>query len=104
MFATSLAINLAAWLLLLFRTWGLRAEVPQFALHYTIYFGIDRLGPWWQIFRGPLIGLVFIVINGVLAGLLMPRDRVWMMLVGAAAVILEVLILLGAVVVVLLNV
>lgn len=104
LFGMSLAINLTAWFLLLLRTWGLRGEVTQFALHYTIYFGIDRLGAWWQIFRGPFAGLVVLVINLALAGFMLARERAWSLVVGVATALLEVLILLGAIVVILLNV
>ena len=104
LFATALAINLASWTLLLVRTWGLGADVPQFALHYTIYFGVDRLGPWWQIFRGPFSGFIILLGNTLLAGWFFSRERLWSLVIGVVTVLLEVLILLGSMLVVLLNV
>ena len=104
LFATALLINVDAWIFLLVRTWGLRGEISQFALHYTIYFGVDRLGAWWQIFRGPFVGLIFFVVNFVLAGWMYSRERVWSVLIGIATVLVQILILLGSVLVVLLNV
>ena len=36
-------------------------------LHYNIFFGIDRFGPWYFIFRLPALSLVFILVNYFLA-------------------------------------
>jgi hypothetical protein len=35
-------------------------------LHYNVYFGVDVIGAWWQIYYLPLIGLVVLCINTVL--------------------------------------
>ena len=102
--ATALALNFISWIFLFARTWGLREAVPQFALHYTIYFGVDRLGSWWQIFRGPLAGLIFLLVNAAIAIALHRRERLWSLCMAAASVVFEALILLGSVFVVLLNV
>jgi hypothetical protein len=35
-------------------------------LHYNVYFGVDVIGAWWQIYFLPLIGLVIMTVNAVL--------------------------------------
>jgi hypothetical protein len=35
-------------------------------LHYNVYFGVDVIGAWWQVYFLPLIGLVILSVNTVL--------------------------------------
>lgn len=39
-------------------------------LHYNILFGVDLLGPWYQILNIPLTGLVIIFVNSLLGWIL----------------------------------
>ncbi len=36
-------------------------------LHYNVYFGVDLLGAWWQIYIFPLFSLLFFIGHLVLA-------------------------------------
>lgn len=36
-------------------------------LHYNVYFGVDLLGAWWQVYILPGVALVFVALNTVLA-------------------------------------
>ena len=42
-------------------------ENPFIPLHYNIYLGIDRFGPWYNVFIFPVLGFVFLVLNLSLA-------------------------------------
>jgi hypothetical protein len=44
-----------------------RAQQSVVIIHYNVYFGIDLIGVWWQIFIIPTIGLLFTLINTTLA-------------------------------------
>jgi hypothetical protein len=35
-------------------------------LHYNVYFGVDVIGAWWQLYFLPLIGLAILSVNAVL--------------------------------------
>lgn len=35
-------------------------------LHYNVYFGVDVIGAWWQVYFLPLIGLTILSVNTVL--------------------------------------
>lgn len=35
-------------------------------LHYNVYFGVDVIGAWWQIYFLPLIGLLILIVNTAL--------------------------------------
>ncbi len=37
-------------------------------LHYNVYFGVDLIGDWWQIYILPIMGIFFFLINFFLAG------------------------------------
>lgn len=43
------------------------SDNPFIPLHYNIYLGIDRFGPWYQIFILPVIGGVILLLNLSLA-------------------------------------
>ena len=51
--------------------WGLIAffirpvDFP-IVLHYNVYFGVDVIGAWWQLYSLPVIGLIIMVVNTVL--------------------------------------
>lgn len=38
-------------------------------LHYNVYFGVDVIGEWWQVYFLPLIGLLIIAVNTILGDL-----------------------------------
>lgn len=35
-------------------------------LHYNVYFGVDILGSWWEVFFLPGVGTFFLIVNFVL--------------------------------------
>ena len=55
----SLGLNLALWLLVISRAQA-GAVIP---LHSTIYFGIDRIGPWYQLLLLPGFGAATVLLN-----------------------------------------
>lgn len=51
--------------------WGLIAYFIRpvdfpIILHYNVYFGVDVIGAWWQIYFLPLIGLAILSVNTIL--------------------------------------
>jgi hypothetical protein len=58
--ALSLVANLADWISL----WLFIKPVDfPIILHYNVYFGVDMLGNWKQVFILPLLGLILFTIN-----------------------------------------
>ncbi|HOZ36842.1 MAG TPA: hypothetical protein PLR18_03370 [bacterium] len=55
----------AIYFFLLYR--GIQPQVEPLYLRYSIYFGVDLIGPWWSVFLLPFTGLVIFVINTLLA-------------------------------------
>lgn len=80
--------------LLCFRFPTLSRLVP---LHFDAAGNPDRLGPRGQIFIIPLIGLVVLLLNSVLGGLIYRRERVASYLLWGGAVLIQVLVWTAAV-------
>lgn len=99
----SLAINLFAWVLLIFHGLPFRGEalVP---LHYTIYFGVDLVGPWYQIFVPALFGLLALLINFSIILRIYEARRVLAYTYAGVTVFLELILLAAAFFILLLNI
>jgi hypothetical protein len=59
----ALFVNIANWGSIAF---FIRPVDFPVILHYNVYFGVDVIGAWWQIYFLPLIGLVILTVNTVL--------------------------------------
>lgn len=97
-------MNLLAWAVHLWFVLPRIATAPFFALHYTVYFGVDRIGAPWRLLALPLIGLLFLVVNAFVAGRLYVHDRLAAVLVMTATVFFEAMLLWTGFLNVLLNV
>ncbi len=42
------------------------SETPL-VLHYNVYFGVDLLGIWWQVYMLPFLGVLFFIGHSMLA-------------------------------------
>ncbi len=49
-------------------------ENPYIPLHYNIYLGVDRFGPWFHVFILPALGFIFLVTNLMLAAAFAGRE------------------------------
>ncbi|MEK7183533.1 MAG: hypothetical protein AAB776_02770 [Patescibacteria group bacterium] len=72
-------------------------------LHYNIHIGVDTVGPWWQIYMVPVIGLVIILVNTVLARFMWTRDPVLSRIAGVATVVLQLVLLTAMIFIVYLS-
>ncbi len=45
----------------------LRPSDALTVLHYNVYFGVDLLGAWWQLFILPGVAFLFVLMNLVLS-------------------------------------
>lgn len=60
----SLLANLVNWLILFI---FIRPVDTDIILHYNVYFGVDSMGSWKQVFIMPVIGFILFIINVALA-------------------------------------
>lgn len=60
----NIVANLANWIMLAI---FIRPVDGNIILHYNVYFGVDNMGNWKQVFLMPSIGLILFLINIFLA-------------------------------------
>jgi len=65
MFIITIFLNVADWIVLYI---FIKPVDLPIILHYNVYFGVDMIGDWWQVYFLPFIGAVFFIINALLAG------------------------------------
>lgn len=96
----SLFVNILIWLWLSLASRDFAELIP---LHYNIYFGIDLLGYWYQIFLLPLSGLVIFLLNFWLGLIIYQKEKILGHFLAGAGSVIQVLIALGSVFIVLIN-
>jgi hypothetical protein len=72
-------------------------------LHYNIHIGVDTIGPWWQIYFVPAIGLTIMVVNLMLARYMWTRDPVLSHIAGVATLVLQLVLLTAMIFIVYLS-
>lgn len=80
-----------------------RETMEVFPYHYTIYFGIDRIGAWYRTFMPAYLASALWVVNAIVVAVLDERDRLVARLTAVLTLVFLGLTLLGAVFVALLN-
>lgn len=99
----AVGINLLNWALALWFVLPRLATNPFFALHYTVYFGVDRIGAPWGLLQLPLIGLLLLLLDSALAAWLYAKDRLASAFLTALALLLTGLLLFLTFLTILLN-
>lgn len=59
----ALFLNVLNWVLIAF--FNRPVDFP-IILHYNVYFGVDVIGAWWQVYSLPAIGLAILLVNTTL--------------------------------------
>jgi hypothetical protein len=62
-FIGALLLNISNWILIAF---FIRPVDFPIILHYNVYFGVDVIGSWWQVYFLPIIGLIVLAVNTTL--------------------------------------
>ena len=83
-------VNLANWGAI---AYFIRPVDFPIILHYNVYFGVDVIGAWWQMYFLPLIGLVILCVNAVLGNLFyQQKERIVAHLLMLATFIVQICI------------
>jgi hypothetical protein len=101
-------INILIWLLIylklkpaIIHSGKIDAYIP---LHYNIYIGIDSYGNWRKVFYLPGIGLLFIIINSILAFYLYNKKKILSYFFSITTPFLQFLLLVSLILIVLINI
>ena len=100
-----LFVNLAIWVVLYIKIKPLSfiSEFGQIPLHYNIYFGIDKIGPWYNVFALPLIGLIVIIFNNILGYTFYLKEKLISHFLVGSQFIVQIILAFGAFLIILLN-
>ena len=85
-------VNLLTWILALSFVVPRLHTSPFFALHYTIYFGVDQIGAPWKLLRLPKLGLLILAVNAWFSVRHYEKDRLASAFVMTLALLLESLL------------
>jgi len=104
--ALSLLFNVAAWLAL---TIKFKQIIPANSdgivpLHYNVYLGIDLQGNWWRSLLMPLVGLLFLIFNYLLALALFHKKNLISYFLIATNFLLQIIIFSASIFTLLLNI
>jgi len=100
----NLGLSLVPWFFsLVWLYFKIEPQVEPVALRYTVYFGIDLIGPWWYVYLIPLIGFITLVINFSLAYLTYLSNKILAQLIMLASAIIQVLLVILSILIHLLN-
>lgn len=86
-------LNLLQWAFIYLRVPPRPDPIP---LHYTITFGIDRIGPWYAAYLLPLSGAMILVLNVLLTLMVIEHQRVAAAFVVILSVLIQLILLAAA--------
>lgn len=72
-------------------------------LHYNVYFGIDAIGDWRNIYLMPGLALAFLLTNIVLSRFFYYKERLFAYLFVLMALVIQLLMIVGLASVILIN-
>lgn len=93
-FIISLGLNIASWVIALWAALPYYGKDDFMVLHKTIYFGIDWLGPWYEMLFLPCLGLIFIIFNFIIAQYIWRKEENLSHLISWTTIFLESFIVL----------
>jgi len=83
-------INLSSWIYLYIK---IKPQTEPIYLHYNIYFGVDLIGQWYQIFFFPLTGLLVCLINTIISYIIYKREKIVSYIIIGITIFLQTIIL-----------
>lgn len=96
----SLALNLAAWLLVFFRFSGKDINI---ILYYNILFGVEYQGAVHELFTIPIIGLLIFFMNLVIIRFVHQKEKFIFYLLLAASLVSQIFVIIAIMALVLVN-
>ncbi len=97
---TSLILNLG--LFLFFYIFIRQSNVP-IVLHYNVDWGVDYFGEVKKIFTLPLIGILILIFNGILALRLWGRNKILAYFLVVSALLVEIFLIMAGIALYLIN-
>ncbi len=100
----SVILLIGTFVLPIWRILPLAKEQPFIPLHYNIYFGVDRFGPWAHAFVIPALGLIFLLISLIMQTHFFKKEKMLATFFAISTIFLELTFLVAMVLLILLNI
>lgn len=92
------------FILPVWRIMPLAKTQPFIPLHYNIYFGVDRFGPWYHAFILPALGLLFLIISLIMQIRFFKTEKMLATFFAISTLFLELTFLVAMGLLILLNI
>ena len=99
-FLVSLFINIALWIYL---RMAINPTSEAVILHYTIYFGPDDFGEYFQIFNIALVGSFLLIVNTILSDFIYPRKKIVALFLIGSNFLAQIFLFIGGIAIVMIN-
>lgn len=96
----SIILNILLWVLFYFR---IPVQVEPIALRYSIYVGINLIGPWHRVFWFAIIGILIGVLNFILAKKIFNKNKLLAHFLVITALLCQMILLIYGVIIVMVN-
>lgn len=96
----SLFLNLGMWFFLAFKA-GSFSDIIY--LHYNIYFGIDLIGKWHQVFFFPSLGIFFFIVNFLLGAVVFSQEKILSYFLAFSSSIIQLILILALIFLMVVN-
>ncbi len=103
-FIVSLLLLVGTTVLPIWRILPLAKVQPFIPLHYNIYFGVDRFGPWYHAFVIPILGLLFLLISLIMQTHFFKKEKMLATFFAISTIFLELTFLIAMILLILLNI
>ena len=102
-FFLSIIFNFLIWVVIAWKFIPLVTPGEPLPLHFNIYFGIDFIGEWYKLLFIPLLGIIFIFTNFILADIAYLRDKIVSYFLIGASVFAQIILFLAVYMIILIN-
>lgn len=102
----AIIINILLWILLYYEFHRFASDNPDISnlpLHYNVFFGIDKFGPWYAILWLPGTGLIIAIINLLLAFITYNKKILASYFLSFSNLLAQILLALSAILIILIN-
>jgi len=88
----------------MFVFWKIHPQEEPIYLHYNIYFGINLIGPYFEIYYLPLSGLVIFLVNFLLSAIIYNKEKIIVNFLFITNVLVQFSLWIATTLIILLNI
>jgi hypothetical protein len=96
----AILVNVGIWVALRF---VVQATDQPIILHYNIYFGVDSIGDWRNVFIMPAVALLIFLVNLVLSRFFYYKERLVSHLFAGMGLLVQILMVVGVISILIIN-